>query len=374
MQLSRPWGQYWDQLKHQDRSKSAAANLASVQKKAVDEQLKRASRAAAADGVDGGGDSAEQQAIDEGREPAAVANAAAGKSSAGAPAAVNVIDRDEETWEDCPLCTKAAKRARADTIANDRTFGRVASAMEKLGDAMEQQTMMMAFSPPFMRETSMMVAYWAHQTKKMRAKEGVKVSRGDLAAAGGVSGDATDGDGGVAPPSAGAAAGGSPGDVISASGEVAMAEASLVIAVDDDGAVFLGLSDNMYRAKSSDASKAAAEGASPGSAVAECDSQDSRPSKVHPHSQHRRLPDLPSPRAHCQRPPLDQLRHQRRPARRRRPAVVLPILAGRNRQRRLPLLPQLRLPLLRRRLPQRPHRCGRPVEERRPLMLHSRGC
>jgi len=268
-QVSCPWAHYWEQLKDQDRFKSAAAAFASIQKKAADKQVKLAARAAAAAGVDGGGVAAEQQAADGDPAPAAAAKAAAGNNAGGAPAAVDVIDSDDEPWGDRPLGTKAAERARAENILDDRTIGRVASAVEKLGDATEQRTMMMAFSQPFMRETAMGAAYWAHQTQKMMAKEGIKVSRGEPAAAGGASGDAADGTGGAAPPPAGAAAGGSPVDDVSASGEAAVAEAIKVIAVDGDGDIFLVPSGNTHRAKSSGAAPAAADGASPASAAAE---------------------------------------------------------------------------------------------------------
>jgi len=167
--LSCPWAHYWEQLKEQDRQRSAAAAFASMQKKAADKQLKAAARAAAAAGVHGGGDAAEQHAFDGDPAPVAAANAAAGHNAGGAPAAVDVIDSDDEPWGDHPLGTKAAKRAGSDTIADDRTIGRVASAVEKLGNATEQRTMMMEFSQPFMRETAMGAAYWAHQTKKMMA-------------------------------------------------------------------------------------------------------------------------------------------------------------------------------------------------------------
>ena len=109
--------------------------------------------------------------------------------------------------------------------------------------------MTMAFSQPFMRETAMGAAYWAHQTKNMMAKEGIKVPRGELAAAEGVLGDAADGAGGAAPPPAGAAASGSPVDDVSASGEAAVPESIKAIPVDGDGDVFLVPSGNTHPAK-----------------------------------------------------------------------------------------------------------------------------
>jgi len=211
-QVSCPWAHYWEQLKDRHRFKSAGAVFASMQKKAADKQLIAAARAAAAARVHGGGDAAEQQAHDGDPAPAAAANAAAGKNAGGAPAAVEVIDSEDKPWGDRPLGTKAAKRARAETIADDRTIGRVARVVEKLGDATEQRTMMMAFSQIFMRETAMGAAYWAHQTKKMRAREGIKVPHGEPAAAGRLSSDAADRAGGAAPPPAGAVDGGSPDD------------------------------------------------------------------------------------------------------------------------------------------------------------------
>jgi len=86
-------------------------------------------------------------------------NAAAGNNAGGARAAVDIIDSDDEPWGDRPLGTKAAKCARAETIADDRTIGRVASAVENLGDATELRTMNMAFSQPFMRETAIGAAH-----------------------------------------------------------------------------------------------------------------------------------------------------------------------------------------------------------------------
>jgi len=153
--VSCPWAHYWEQLKDHYRLKSAAAAFAFMQKKAADKQVRAAARAAAAAGVDGGGDAAAQQAADGDPAPAAAAIAAAGETAGGAPAAVDIIDSKDELWGDRPLGTKAAKCAHAETLADDRTIGRVASAMEKLGDAPEQRTMMMAFSQPFTRETAM---------------------------------------------------------------------------------------------------------------------------------------------------------------------------------------------------------------------------
>jgi len=95
-QVSCPWAHYWEQLKDQDRFKSAAAAFASMQKKATDKQLKAAARVAAAAGVHGGGDAAEQQAVDGDPAPAAAANAAGDNNAGGALAAVDVIDSDDE--------------------------------------------------------------------------------------------------------------------------------------------------------------------------------------------------------------------------------------------------------------------------------------
>jgi len=267
-QVSCPWAHYREQLKDQDRFNSAAAAFACRQKKVADKHLKAAARAAAAAGVDGGGDAAEQEAADGDPAPESASNAAAGINAGGAPAAVDISDSDEEPLGDRPLVTKAGKRARAETIADNRKIGRVASEVEKLGDATEQRTMMMAFRQPFMRETAIGAAHWAHRTKKMMAKEGIKVFRGEPAAAKGVSGDAADGAGGAATPFAGAAPGRSPVDSVSASAEAAVAEAIKVIAIDGDGDIFLLPSGNTHRTKSSGAAPAAADGASPASAAA----------------------------------------------------------------------------------------------------------
>jgi len=209
-QVSCPWAHYWEQLKDQDRFKSAAASFASMQKKAADKQVRAAERAAAAAGADGSGEAAEQQAADGDLATAAAANAAAGHEGGGQQTVVDANDSDEEPWGGRPIGKKAARRARVDAVADDCTTGRVANALENLGDATEQRTMMMALSQPFMRETAMGAAYWAHQAKKMMEREGIKVSRGASAATGGASGAAGDGTAGAPPPPAGAAASESP--------------------------------------------------------------------------------------------------------------------------------------------------------------------
>ena len=174
-----PWAQYWEQLKDQDRFKSAAAEFAALQKKSADAHVRAAARAAAAAETAGGGPAAEQAAAEGDPAPAAAANAAAagtaGDGAAPKDADESNDDDDQGPWAGRPIGSKAAKRARAESIADDRTIGRVASAVEKLGDATAQRTSMMAFSLPFMRETPMGVAFWAHQAKKMLAKEGIKV-------------------------------------------------------------------------------------------------------------------------------------------------------------------------------------------------------
>jgi len=182
-QVSFPWAQYWEQLKDQDRFKSAAAALAALQKKSASAQARAAARAAAAAASGDGGPAAEQAAAGVDPAPAAaanaaVANAAAAGSAVGDTAPTDTVDSDDEEqgpWAGRPIGCKAAKRARADNITDDRTIGRVASAVEKLGDASTQRTAMMAFSLPFMRTTPEGAAFWAHQAKKMLATEGIKV-------------------------------------------------------------------------------------------------------------------------------------------------------------------------------------------------------
>jgi len=71
---------------------------------------------------------------------------------------------------------------RADGIADDRTIGRVASAMDKLGKATTQRNDTMAFSLPFKRETSIGAARWAHRAKGMLAAEDIKVPLSKAAA------------------------------------------------------------------------------------------------------------------------------------------------------------------------------------------------
>ena len=183
-QVSCPWAQYWEQLKDQDRFKSAAAAFAALQKKAASAHVRAAARAAAAAASGDGGPAAEQAAAGVDPAPAAaanaaVANAAAASSAVGDTAATDKVGSDDEeqgSWAGRPIGCKAAKRARADSIADDRTIGRVASAVEKLGDATTQRTAMMAFSLPFMRTTPEGAAFWAHQAKKMLATEGIEVN------------------------------------------------------------------------------------------------------------------------------------------------------------------------------------------------------
>jgi len=182
-QVSCPWAQYWEQLKDQDRFKSAAAAFAALQKKAASAQVRAAATAAAAAASGDGGPAAEQAAAGVDPAPAAaanaaVANAAATGSAVGATAATDTVASDDEEqglWAGRPIGCKAAKRARTDSIADDRTIGRVASAIEKLGDATMQRTAMMASSLPFMCTTPEGAAFWAHQAKKMLATEGIKV-------------------------------------------------------------------------------------------------------------------------------------------------------------------------------------------------------
>ena len=163
-QVTCPWAQYWEKLKDQDRFKSAAADFAALQKRTAATQVRAAARAAAAAEAGGDGPAAEQAAAEGDPAPAAAANAAAAAGNAdhgAAPAELAESDKDEEQspWAGRPIGTKAAKRARADVIADDRTIGRVASAVEKLGEATTQRTNMMAFSLPFMRETPMGAAF-----------------------------------------------------------------------------------------------------------------------------------------------------------------------------------------------------------------------
>jgi len=163
-QVTCPWAQYWEKLKDQDRFKSAAADFAALQERTAATQVRAAARAAAAAEAGDDEPAAEQAAAEGDPAPAAAANtaAAAGNADHGAaPAELAESDKDEEQspWAGRPIGTKAAKRARADGIADDRTIGRVASAVERLGEATTQRTNMMAFSLPFMRETPMGAAF-----------------------------------------------------------------------------------------------------------------------------------------------------------------------------------------------------------------------
>jgi len=172
------WRRQVGRLKDKDRFKSEAADFAALQKRTAATQVRAAAREAAAAEAGGDGPAAEQAAAEGDPAPAAAANAeaAAGNSDNGA-APVDLVesgkDEEQSPWAGRPIGTKAAKRARAEGIADDRTIGRVASAAEKLGEATTQQTNMMAFSLPFMRETPMEAAFWAHQAKRMLAAEGI---------------------------------------------------------------------------------------------------------------------------------------------------------------------------------------------------------
>jgi len=186
-----PWSQYWEVLNDQDRFKSAAAEFAALQKRSAAAHARAAARAAAAAATDGGGAAAEQAAAGGDPAPAAAANAAAANAAAAGAACGRAApsnadesndDEEEEPWAARPIGCKAAKRARADGIADDRTMGRVATAVEKLGDATPQRTSMMAFSLPFIRETPMGAAFWAHKAKTMLAHEGIKVPSSGQAA------------------------------------------------------------------------------------------------------------------------------------------------------------------------------------------------
>ena len=236
-QVSCPWAQYWEQLKDQDRFKSAAAAFAALQKKAATAQARAAARAAAAAASGDGGPAAEQAAAGADPAPAAAANAAAASNDEGNTAAADKVESDEDEqgpWAGRPIGSKAAKRARADSIVDDRTIGRVASAVEKLGDATTQRTAMMAFSLPFMRTTPEGAAFWAHQAKKMLATEGIKVKApekaGDASAA--AEGDAQDTskDKVVAPSPLGDVADLSAIDDVSATGNAAAEEDVTVVA------------------------------------------------------------------------------------------------------------------------------------------------
>lgn len=167
--VSCPWAHYWERLKDKDRFRSAAA--AALKKKSANKQVREAARAAAAAGADGGGDAAEEQAAICDPAPAAAASVAAGQEEGGPPSSVDVNGSDGELWGGRPIGTKAAKQARADSVPDERSIGRVASAVEKLGDGTEQRTMMTEFSQPLMRETAMGAACWAHQERRCRRRK-----------------------------------------------------------------------------------------------------------------------------------------------------------------------------------------------------------
>ena len=88
-QVSCPWAQYWEQLKDQDRFKSAAAAFSALQKKAATAQTRAAARAAAAAASGDGGPAAEQATAGADPAPAAAANAAAASNDAGSTAAAD---------------------------------------------------------------------------------------------------------------------------------------------------------------------------------------------------------------------------------------------------------------------------------------------
>jgi len=171
----------------QDRFKSAAADLAALQKRTAATQVRAAARAAAAAEPGGDGPAAEQDAAEGYPAPAAAANAAAAAANADHGAApVDLVESDEDEeqspWAGRPIGTKAAKRARADGIDDNRTIGRVASAVETLREATTQRTIIMAFSLPFMRETPTGADCWALQAKRKLAAAGIKVPPSKAAA------------------------------------------------------------------------------------------------------------------------------------------------------------------------------------------------
>jgi len=137
-QASRPWAQKWEQLKDQDRFKSAAAAFTALQKKSASAQVRAAARAVAAAASGDGGPAAEQAAAGVDPAPAAAANAAVADAAAAdsavgdtAPtASVDSNDEEQGLWAGRPVGCKAAKRARPDNIADDRTIGRVVSVVE----------------------------------------------------------------------------------------------------------------------------------------------------------------------------------------------------------------------------------------------------
>jgi len=177
-QVSCLWSQFCEQLKDQERFKSAAAAFAALQKKASTAQARAAARAAAAAASGDGGPAAEQAAAGAEPAPAAAENAAAAENEEGSTAAADQVESDEDEqgpWAGRSIGSKAAKRACADILTDDRTIGRVASAVETLSDATTQRAAMTAFSRLFKRTKPEGAAFCAHHAKKMLATVGIMV-------------------------------------------------------------------------------------------------------------------------------------------------------------------------------------------------------
>ena len=346
-QVSCPWAHYCEQIKDQDLFKSAAASVAGMQKKAADKHVRAAERAAAAAGGDGGGEVAKQQAADGDPATAAAANADAGHEGGGQQTVVDVNDSNEKPWGGRSIGNKAARRADVDAVADDRTIGREASAVEKLGDATKQRTMMMGFSQPLVREMAMGAAYWAHQSKNMMERDRIKVSREASAATSGASRAATDGTADAPPSRSGAAASGSPVGDVSASGEPATAEKFKVIAVDGDADIFLMPARREPRGTWGDVPPPATDGSSPVSTSCGWDSAE--------------LASSAAASASRMAPAAATCFH-------RRAAQVRLGQEKYRHHRQGPLSSYWRLRLLHRRPPRLLPQCGRPLRQRLPLV------
>jgi len=118
------------------RFKSAAAAFEALQKKVATAHARSLARAAAAAASGANGPAAEQAAAGIKPASAAAANVAAARTYDGNTAAVHKdeSDKDEQgPWAGRPIGSKAAKRTRAQNIADDCIISRVASAFERLG-------------------------------------------------------------------------------------------------------------------------------------------------------------------------------------------------------------------------------------------------
>jgi len=151
-QISCPYVPCWRKLRDELKFKAAAAACAAPPKKGGATKAAAAARAAA--------DASAANVVDGTTAEAGPVAPAAAEAAAGGDDGDD--EQDGGPWEARPIGTKVAKRMRAAEFSDDRTIGRVARAVEVLGDAAETRTRMMGFSQPFMRSTAAGALFWKH--------------------------------------------------------------------------------------------------------------------------------------------------------------------------------------------------------------------